>query len=63
MYKQWPLGQLPSELQRPELSQLKDRGYSFGNPTEVVDILKKKLLIFAGLSLLSQLIVVVMQFF
>ena len=42
MYKQLPLGQLPSELQRPELSQLKDRGYSFGNPTEVVDIFEKK---------------------
>ena len=48
MYKQWPLGQLPSELQRPELSQLKDRGYSFGNPTEVVDIFEKKVADFCG---------------
>ena len=63
MYKQWPLGQLPSELQRPELNQLKDRGYSFGNPTEVVDIFEKKSLIFVGLSLWLLLIVVVMQFF
>ena len=42
MYKQWPLGQLPSELQRPELNQLKNKGYSFSNPTEVVDIFEKK---------------------
>jgi dTDP-4-amino-4,6-dideoxygalactose transaminase len=48
MYKQWPLGQLPSELQRPELNQLKDRGYSFGNPTEVVDIFEKKVSDFCG---------------
>ena len=48
MYKQWPLGQLPPELQRPELSQLKDRGYSFGNPTEVVDIFEKKVADFCG---------------
>ena len=48
MYKQWPLGQLPSELQRPELNQLKDRGYSFGNPTEVVDIFEKKIADFCG---------------
>jgi dTDP-4-amino-4,6-dideoxygalactose transaminase len=48
MYKQWPLGQLPLELQRPELSQLKDRGYSFGNPTEVVDIFEKKVADFCG---------------
>jgi dTDP-4-amino-4,6-dideoxygalactose transaminase len=48
MYKQWPLGQLPPELQRPELSQLKDTGYSFGNPTEVVDIFEKKVADFCG---------------
>lgn len=48
MYKQWPLGQLPPELQRPELSQLKDRGYSFNNPTEVVDIFEKKVADFCG---------------
>lgn len=48
MYKQWPLGQLPPELQRPELNQLKDEGYSFGNPTEVVDIFEKKVAEFCG---------------
>ena len=42
MYKQWPLGQLPLELQRPELQQIKDHGYSITNPTEVVDIFEKK---------------------
>lgn len=48
MYKQWPLGQLPIELQRPELNQLKDKGYSFHNPTEVVDIFEKKVADFCG---------------
>jgi dTDP-4-amino-4,6-dideoxygalactose transaminase len=48
MYKQWPLGQLPLELQRPELNILKDKGYSFSNPTEVVDIFEKKVADFCG---------------
>jgi dTDP-4-amino-4,6-dideoxygalactose transaminase len=48
MYKQWPLGQLPPELQRPELNQLESKGYSFGNPTEVVDIFEKKVADFCG---------------
>lgn len=48
MYKQWPLGQLPPELQRPELNQLKIKGYSFGNPKEVVDIFEKKVADFCG---------------
>jgi dTDP-4-amino-4,6-dideoxygalactose transaminase len=48
MYKQWPLGQLPLELQRPELQQIKDQGYSFTNPTEVVNIFEKKVADFCG---------------
>jgi dTDP-4-amino-4,6-dideoxygalactose transaminase len=48
MYKQWPLGQLPLELQRPELNILKDKGYFFSNPTEVVDIFEKKVADFCG---------------
>jgi dTDP-4-amino-4,6-dideoxygalactose transaminase len=48
MYKKWPLGQLPLELQRPELQQIKDQGYSFTNPTEVVNIFEKKVADFCG---------------
>jgi dTDP-4-amino-4,6-dideoxygalactose transaminase len=48
MYKQWPLGQLPVELQRPELQQIKNKGYSFINPAEVVDIFEKKVADFCG---------------
>jgi dTDP-4-amino-4,6-dideoxygalactose transaminase len=48
MYKQWPLGQLPAELQRPELKQIIDKGYSFNNPTEVVNIFEKKVADFCG---------------
>ena len=47
-YKSWPLGQLPPEFERPELDQLKENGYKFDDPREVVDIFEKKVAKFAG---------------
>jgi dTDP-4-amino-4,6-dideoxygalactose transaminase len=41
-YNSWPLGKLPKELQRPELDQLKEAGYTFEDPMDVVDIFEKK---------------------
>ena len=38
MYKEWPLGQLPEELKRPELQQLKNMGYFWDNPNEIIEI-------------------------
>jgi dTDP-4-amino-4,6-dideoxygalactose transaminase len=44
----WPLGQIPQHLQRPELAQLKESGYSWNDPLEVVDQFEKKVAKFAG---------------
>jgi dTDP-4-amino-4,6-dideoxygalactose transaminase len=48
MHTTWPLGQLPSELCRPELDQLKNHGYQFSDPWEVVEIFERKVAEFAG---------------
>ena len=47
-YRVWPLGKLPKELQRPELDQIKDMGYEWEDPRDVVDIFEKKIAAFAG---------------
>jgi len=48
MHKIWPLGQVPEELQRPELSLLKQSGYSWQDPYDIVDMFEKKVAKFAG---------------
>lgn len=48
MYKEWPLGLLPEELQRPELSQLKIMGYTWDNPNKIVEIFESKVANFCG---------------
>lgn len=48
VYNPWPLGKLPKEFQRPELDKLKELGYTFNDPREVVDIFEKKVATFAG---------------
>jgi dTDP-4-amino-4,6-dideoxygalactose transaminase len=48
MYKQWPLGLLPEELQRPELSELKKMGYNWDNPNDVINIFESKVAEFCG---------------
>ncbi|KKL62747.1 hypothetical protein LCGC14_2182070, partial [marine sediment metagenome] len=47
-YNSFPLGQVPEHLQRPELRQLKEMGYKFNDPREVIDIFEKKVAAFAG---------------
>ena len=47
-YNSWPLGKVPKELQRPELDELKNRGYEFSDPRDVVDIFEEKVAKFAG---------------
>ena len=39
----WPLGEIPNHLQRPELKQLRELGYVWKYPHEVVDIFEKKI--------------------
>ncbi len=47
-YNPFPLGQIPVELQRPELHILKAMGYTWGDNREVIDIFEKKLADFWG---------------
>ena len=47
-YNSWPLGKVPKELQRPELDELKNRGYKFSDPRDVVDIFEEKVAKFSG---------------
>tara|TARA_R100001015_G_C4621116_1_gene178243 strand:- start:1104 stop:1892 length:789 start_codon:yes stop_codon:yes gene_type:complete len=47
-YKVWPVGQLPKEFQRPELDQIKEKGYEWNDPRDVVEIFEKKVAEFAG---------------
>ena len=47
-YTSWPIGQIPEEFQRPELDQLKELGYDWDDPRDVVDMFEKKVAKFAG---------------
>jgi dTDP-4-amino-4,6-dideoxygalactose transaminase len=47
-FNSWPLGQLPVEMQRPELEQIKEKGYIWKDPRDVVDMFEKKVAEFAG---------------
>ena len=42
-YNPWPLGQLPKELQRQEPEQLRELGYEWDDPRDIVDICEKKI--------------------
>lgn len=46
--KVWPLGEIPKELQRPELEQLRGVGYSWEYPHQVVELFEQKIADFAG---------------
>jgi dTDP-4-amino-4,6-dideoxygalactose transaminase len=47
-YNSWPCGKLPPCWQREELTHLKNAGYKFDDPMEVVDIFEKKIAKYAG---------------
>ncbi len=47
-YQVWPLGQLPKELQRPELDQLKEAGYDWTDPRDAVVMFEEKMATYAG---------------
>jgi dTDP-4-amino-4,6-dideoxygalactose transaminase len=44
----WPLGQIPEELQRPELKLLREFGYTWRDPYDIVDIFENQVAKFAG---------------
>lgn len=47
-YNPWPNGKVPKHLQRIELEQLKERGYKFDDPREIVAMFEEKVAKFAG---------------
>jgi dTDP-4-amino-4,6-dideoxygalactose transaminase len=47
-YNSWPLGTLPKEWQRPEPDMLKEQGYDWHDPREIIDIFESKLAKYAG---------------
>lgn len=48
VYNSWPLGKLPKEWQRPEPALLKERGYDWNDPRDIVEMFESKLAAFAG---------------
>ena len=46
-HKVWPLGKIPKEFQRPELEQVKELGYHWDDPFDVVDMFEKEVAKFA----------------
>ena len=47
-YNSYPLGKVPKELQRPELDIIKEMGYLWSDPREVIDMFEQKVADFAG---------------
>jgi hypothetical protein len=47
-YNPWPLGNLPIEWQRTEPALIKDRGYHWDDPREIISIFEDKLAFFSG---------------
>jgi len=47
-YNPWPIGKVPKEFQRPELDKLKELGYDWNDPRDVVDMFEKKMATFSG---------------
>jgi dTDP-4-amino-4,6-dideoxygalactose transaminase len=47
-YNPWPIGKVPKEFQRPELDQLKELGYDWNDPRDVIDMFEKKMATFSG---------------
>ena len=42
-YNPWPLGSLPPRMQRPEPQTLLEKGYSWDDPRDIVDLFENKL--------------------
>lgn len=47
-YNPWPIGKVPKNLQRPELDTIKELGYEWDDPRDVIDIFEKKVAMFSG---------------
>lgn len=47
-YNSWPLGKIPKEMQRTELDTIKEMGYLWDDPRDVIDMFEEKIAIFSG---------------
>ena len=47
-YKIWPIGKIPKEFQRPELDQVREYGYDWKDPWDVVEMFEQEVAEFAG---------------
>jgi len=47
-YKIWPVGKIPKEFQRPELDLIREYGYDWKDPWDVVEIFENEVAKFAG---------------
>lgn len=47
-YNSWPIGRLPKEFQRKELDTLRELGYNWNDPLDVVKMFEQKVADFAG---------------
>lgn len=47
-YNPWPIGKVPKEFQRPELDKLKELGYDWSDPRDVITMFEEKVAKFAG---------------
>jgi len=47
-YKIWPVGKIPKEFQRPELDQVRELGYDWKDPWDVVEMFEQEVAEFAG---------------
>lgn len=48
VYNPYPLGKVPKELQRPELDDLKNLGYHWNDPRDVIGMFEDKVAAFCG---------------
>jgi dTDP-4-amino-4,6-dideoxygalactose transaminase len=47
-YNPWPIGKVPKELQRTELDKIKELGYEWTDPRDVINIFEEKVAKFSG---------------
>jgi dTDP-4-amino-4,6-dideoxygalactose transaminase len=47
-YNSWPIGKVPKEFQRPELDKVKELGYDWNDPRDIIEIFESKVAKFSG---------------
>jgi len=47
-YNPWPIGNVPEEFRRPEIALLREKGYRFQDPRDIVELFEKSLADYSG---------------